>query len=98
MDAAVISELEVNPLVSIKMRLGRVSSIGRSGRAVIGELRSPMRQVIGRVLQRGVSDIADLRIGARVLVQVRLEREAGVVLVAAQRGSERSAHSEVAIR
>src|SRR6266508_6283969 len=76
MGAVVISELEV-----VKMRMGRVRSLGHSRWAVLGVLRGPMRQVIGGVLRQVVlSDVLDFRIGARVMVRVWLERMRGVVL------------------
>src|SRR6266545_7063717 len=72
----IISELEV-----VRMRIGRVSSLGHSRWAVVGELRGPMRQVIGGVLRKVVlSDVADFPIGAGVMVRVWLERMRGVVL------------------
>ena len=48
MGAAVISELEGIQLVSVNLRMGRMSSIGHSRRAVVVVLR----RVIGRVLRQ----------------------------------------------
>jgi hypothetical protein len=79
MGAAVISELGVGRMVSVRMRMGRVSSLGHSRWAVVGVLRGPMRQVIGGVLRQVVlSGVAGFRIGARVMVRVWLERVGGV--------------------
>src|SRR6266508_1266383 len=81
MCAVVISEVEASRLVSVKMRMGWVTSIRHSRRAVGVVLRGPMRQVIGGVLRQVVlSDVLDFRIGARVMVRVWLERMRGVVL------------------
>ena len=81
MDAAVLMELEASRLASIKMRMGRVSSIGHSRCAVIAVLRGHMRQMVGSVLRRVVlSDVANFQISARMMVQVWLERVCGVVL------------------
>src|SRR2546430_13454138 len=80
MAAVVSSELVVGLLV-VRMRMGRVSSLGHSRWAVVGVLRGPMRQVIGGVLRQVVlSDVADFPIGAGVMVRVWLERMRGVVL------------------
>src|SRR5690348_10165836 len=67
MAAAVISELEAGQFVYVNRRIGRMRSI-----VVLCER---MKRVIGRVL------VVDVRIDARVLVQVCLERAAGVVPV-----------------
>src|SRR5262245_43983675 len=65
MAAAVISELEAGQFAYVNRRIGRMRSIVR--------LRERMKRVIGRVL------VVDVRIGARVMVQVCLERLAGIV-------------------
>src|SRR5207253_1873840 len=86
MVAAVISELGVGRMVSVRMRIGRVSSIGHSRWAVVGVLRGPMRQVIGGVLRQVVlSDVADFPIGAGVMVLVSLPPLRAVVLAQAKR-------------
>src|SRR2546430_17388807 len=85
MAAVVSSELVVGLLV-VRMRMGRVSSLGHSRWAVVGVLRGPMRQVIGGVLRQVVlSDVADFLIGAGVMVRVWLERMRGVVLAQVSR-------------
>src|SRR5262245_17310283 len=71
--AAVISELDVSRLVSVNMRMGRISSmVGLSG---------AMTQVIDRVLRQLVlGDGGEVtRINGRVVVQAWLERRRGVV-------------------
>src|SRR6516165_11019391 len=83
MGAAVICELEVSQLGYVRMRMGRVSSIGHSVHAGIIELRGQMKQVIGVVL-----DEVNFRIGN--MVQVCLEEESRAITVAAQHLSERA--------
>src|SRR5499433_3259193 len=92
MGVAVIS---VSRLVSMNMRMGRISSM-------VG-LRGDMKQVIGRVLQQvvlGDRVEVDSRIDGRVMVHVWLELEGGMILVAARRLSEpeRVAHNESVLR
>src|SRR5262245_27731317 len=90
--AAVISELDASRLVSVNMRMGRISSMVR--------LRGDVKQVIGRVLQQlvlGDRGEVDSRINGRVMVRAWLERRRGVVPVTARRSSERTAHTEVVI-
>ena len=104
MGVAVIS---VSRLVSVNMRMGRISSmvglrgdsmVGLRGDSMVG-LRGDMKQVIGRVLQQvvlGDRVEVDSRIDGRVMVHVWLELEGGMILVAARRLSERErvAHNE----
>src|SRR5215471_15501576 len=102
MVAAVIS---VSRLVSVNMRMGRISSmvglrgdsmVGLRGDSMVG-LRGDMNQVIGRVLQQvvlGDRVEVDSRIDGRMMVHVWLEleggmTEGGMILVAARRLSER---------
>src|SRR5262245_56573117 len=77
MGAAVIS---VRRLVSVNMRMGRMSSmVGLRGDSMVG-LRGDMKQVIGRVLQQvvlGDRVEVDSRIDGRVMVHVWLELEGG---------------------
>src|SRR6516164_3649488 len=90
---AVISELDVSGLVSVNMRMGRIS--------LMVDLSGAMNQVIDRVLRQlvlGDGGEVDSRINGRVMVCVRLERRGGVVAVTAQRLSERAAHDDVVIR
>src|SRR5262249_15994202 len=91
--AAVIGELDVSRLVSVNMRMGRISSM-------VG-LRGDMNQVIGGGLGPLVlwdRSEGDSRIKGRVMVRAWLERRWGVVAVTAQRLSERAAHDDVVIR
>src|SRR5262249_27943470 len=91
--AVVISELEI-----IRMSMGRV-------------LRLLLSDVVDfRIIVRGLSrmvviiselgDVVDFRIGDRVMVHAWLEREGGMILVAARRLSERErvAHNESVLR
>src|SRR6516164_7404342 len=72
MGVAVIS---VSRLVSVNMRMGRISSmVGLRGDSMVG-LRGDMKQVIGRVLQQvvlGDRVEVDSRIDGRVMVHVWL--------------------------
>src|SRR5262249_24001480 len=85
MGAAVICELEVSQLGYVRMRMGRVSSIGHG--AVVVELQQVVFSVRGEV---------DFRIGD--VVQICLEEESRAITVAAQHLSERAAHDDVVIR
>src|SRR5215813_878989 len=88
--AAVISELVVSRMVSVNMRMGRISSM-------VG-LRGDMNQVIGGVLRQlvlGDRGEVESRINGRVMVHAWLERRRGVV--PARRRGGRTAHTEVVI-
>src|SRR5262249_38277637 len=103
--------MAVSRLVSVNMRMGRISSmvglrgdsmVGLRGDSMVG-LRGDMKQVIGRVLQQvvlGDRVEVDSRIDGRVMVHVWLELEGGMILVAARRLSEqeRVAHNESVLR
>src|SRR5262249_33645742 len=91
--AAVISELVVSRMVSVNMRMGRISSM-------VG-LRGDMNQVIGGVLRQlvlGDRGEGESRINGRVMVHAWLERRCGVVPLTARRLGERAAHTDVVIR
>src|SRR5215813_7637202 len=78
--AAVISELGAGRFASVNLTMARVSSVGHGRRAVVVMLRGRKKRVVGRRLQRVVvSDVVDLRIGARVMALVCLARLGGVV-------------------
>src|SRR6516225_9725727 len=90
---AVISELDVSGLVSVNMRMGRIS--------LMVDLSGAMNQVIDRVLRQlvlGDGGEVDSRINGRVMVHAWLERRRGVVPVTARRCGERAVHTEVGIR
>src|SRR5262249_26895602 len=90
---AIVSELDVSGMVSVNMRMSRIS-------LMVG-LRGNMKQVIGGVLQQvvlGDGGEVDSRINGRVMVHAWLERRRGVVAVAARHLGERAAHREVVIR
>src|SRR5215510_13613926 len=75
MVATNISELGASCFASVSLTTARVSSIGRSRRAVVVLLH--MRRVIGRVLQRVVlrdGGEVDFRIGAPVMAVIRWSR------------------------
>src|SRR5262245_66154063 len=75
MVAANISELGASRFASVTLTTARVSSIGRSRRAVVVMLH--MRRVIGRVLRRVVlrnRGEVDFRIGAPVMAVIRWSR------------------------